>query len=64
MASVAYGDSFLLVGGVDSDDQPQSTIYEYDVETESFRLVRSTELANARGFASAMFVDQQSFPPC
>ncbi len=63
-ASVAYGTSFLLVGGSDSSDVPQSAIYEFDAETQAFRLVRSAELAEPRKMASAMFVDQQAFPAC
>ncbi len=68
MGSVAYGDTFLLVGGFTRPDSGDAgwldTVYEYVAEEERFRLVPGAKLSEARSSIVAMAIDAQAFPPC
>ncbi len=65
MASVPYGDTFLLVGGY----RPlaltyMDTIYEFDTLGETFKLRNDVSLRRARSDHVAFFVDALAFPDC
>ena len=65
MASVPYGDSFLLVGGFDWENKRfLSTVLVFDRITEEFRELPGVELSRARTRPTAMFVDPEVFPKC
>ena len=64
-ASVPYGDTFLLVGGLQATSKvPLNAIYEYDAHAEQFKLVSATSLRTARHVHEAIMVDADAFPPC
>ncbi len=62
MASVPYGDTFLLVGGTDyHSGESQDTIYVFDSEAEAFHLLEGRSLQTARSHHTAMLVDAYTF---
>ncbi len=65
MASVPYGDTFLLVGGYREDTGDYlDTIYIFEPFGETFSLVPGVRLQTARRLHTAFFVDAMSFPEC
>ena len=65
MASVPYGDTFLLVGGYnDNSGDFLDTIYVFEPFSETFNLVPGVRLKTARRYPTAFFVDAMSFPEC
>ena len=55
-ASVQYGDTFLVVGGLDSNGEILDTIYEYDALNEEW-IEREEKLATPRYNLAAVLVD-------
>ena len=65
MASVPYGDTFLLVGGYNENSGDYlETIYVFEPFSETFNLVQGVRLKTARRLHTAFFVDAMSFPEC
>ncbi len=65
MASVPFGDTFLLVGGWNrATETVSSDIYIFDTETEKFTAMAGVALNRARRYAAAVMVDVQAFPEC
>ena len=65
MASVPYGNTFLLVGGNNAhtfEDSP--FIYKFDLGSDTFKVVTSARLNRARRYTAAVWVDAQAFPDC
>ena len=63
-ASVPYGNSFLLVGGItpDASYQNQNSIYMFDVTDEVFKLIPNAALGQGLHSTTAFMVDAQAFP--
>ncbi len=63
-ASVAYGNSFLIVcGGLRSKMRNVNPIYEYDPDNESW-VETGAEIGLSRRQASAIVVDESALPGC
>ncbi len=46
------------------NDEYSDAVYEFDVQTEEFRLLVGARLQTARELAVAVMVDADAFPPC
>ena len=62
-ASVPFRESFLIVGGYRSGVGHLDTIYEFDVENESW-ILRDEKMSEEKGYVTAMVVNAGDFPQC
>ena len=63
MASVPFGDSFLLVGGLNAAEEALADILEYDGTAESW-ISRPESIGSGRSHMAAVLVDQDSMITC
>ncbi len=65
MASVPFGQTFLLVGGYDRDaSRAMSVLHIFNPDDEQFYQLLTPRLRQARQYPTAMFVDVDAFPNC
>ena len=62
-ASVAYGDTFLIIGGYNYDDEYLADIYQYNAKDDSW-IKREAELKIPRQAHVALPVKQSLFQEC